>query len=99
MDKANPNMRKIIAVLIFGLALSMNLVAQNPPKNPRHSVTVILKQGESVKGKFIEADAETVKIEVAGSELVVKIENIAGLAFSDTENAPSVLNSGQESIK
>lgn len=61
-------------------------VAQQP--KPTRRAVVQLITGESVAGLFVRADADTVKIEVAGSPLELKIENIESISFGERPTTP-----------
>jgi len=54
---------------------------ENQPTS-RRQVTVNLKVGAPVTGQFIQADASTIQIEVAGNLLKIKIEDVVSLVFA-----------------
>jgi hypothetical protein len=49
-----------------------------PTKRP---VTVTLKQGDSVAGNFLRADAETMEVEIQSGRLTIKMNEVASLIF------------------
>src|SRR5262245_938855 len=49
-----------------------------PTKRP---VTVTLKQGDSVTGNFLRADAETMEVEIQSGRLTIKMNEVASLIF------------------
>jgi hypothetical protein len=51
-----------------------------PTKRP---VTVTLKQGDSVTGNFLRADAETMEVEIQSGRLTIKMNDVASLIFTD----------------
>jgi hypothetical protein len=57
-----------------------------PAKLP---VIVNLKDGESVKGHFIRADAENLQVEVRSGKLSIKMSEVYGMIFESDEEAPS----------
>jgi hypothetical protein len=51
-----------------------------PTKRP---VTVNLKQGDSVTGNFLRADAETMEVEIQSGRLTIKMNEVVSLVFTD----------------
>src|SRR5262249_9766938 len=60
--------------------------APAPAKRP---VTVNLKQGDSVTGNFLRADAETMEVEIQSGRLTIKMSDVASLVFSDEGGRPA----------
>jgi hypothetical protein len=56
-----------------------------PAKRP---VTVNLKEGDPVMGKFIRADAETMEVEIQSGRLTIKMSDVASLVFADEGERP-----------
>jgi hypothetical protein len=62
----------------------------SPPAPAKLPVIVNLKDGESVKGHFIRADAENLQVEVRSGKLSIKMSEVFSLIFErDDEEAPS----------
>ncbi len=53
------------------------------PAPARRPVTVNLKEGDSVTGNFLRADAETVQVEIRSGQLTIKMAEVASLVFSE----------------
>jgi hypothetical protein len=60
--------------------------APAPAKRP---VTVNLKQGDPVMGKFLRADAETMEVEIQSGRLTIKMSEVASLVFADEGEKPA----------
>jgi len=56
-----------------------------PTKRP---VTVTLKQGDSVSGNFLRADAETMEVEIQSGRLTIKMNEVASLVFIEEGVTP-----------
>jgi hypothetical protein len=56
-----------------------------PAKRP---VTVNLKEGDPVIGKFLRADAETMEVEIQSGRLTIKMSDVASLVFADEGERP-----------
>jgi hypothetical protein len=56
-------------------------------EQPTRKVIVNLKTGESVTGNLLRADPATVEIQVAGSALTIKLDDIASLVFDPSAAA------------
>ena len=56
-----------------------------PIKRP---VTIDLKQGDSIQGYFLSADADTVQVEVKSQSRVFRLNEIVSLSFSAREPEP-----------
>ena len=56
-----------------------------PTKRP---VTVTLKQGDSVTGNFLRADAETMEVEIQSGRLTIKMNEVASLVFIEEGVTP-----------
>jgi hypothetical protein len=56
-----------------------------PTKRP---VTVTLKQGDSVTGNFLRADAETMEVEIQSGRLTIKMNDVASLIFVEEGVTP-----------
>ncbi len=52
-------------------------------------VIVNLKDGESVKGHFISADAENLQVEVRSGKLSIKMSEVFSMIFETDDDAPS----------
>jgi hypothetical protein len=61
----------------------------SPPAPAKLPVIVNLKDGESVKGHFIRADAENLQVEVRSGRLSIKMSEVFSLIFESDEEAPS----------
>lgn len=57
------------------------------PAAPKFPVVVNLIEGDPIKGMFLQADAETVLIEVASGRLSISLKKIASLQFATEEPA------------
>jgi hypothetical protein len=53
------------------------------PAPTKRAVTVNLKQGDSVTGNFLRADAETMEVEIQSGRLTIKMNDVASLVFVD----------------
>lgn len=52
-------------------------------------VTINLKQGAPVNGNFIQADADTIQVDVAGNRLRIKVDDVTNISFAADANAQS----------
>jgi hypothetical protein len=55
----------------------------------KRPVTVHLKQGDTVTGNFLRADAETVQIEVRSGRLTIKMSDVVSLIFDEEAESES----------
>ena len=53
------------------------------PVLTKRPVTITLKQGDSVTGNFLRADAETMDVEIQSGRLTIKMNDVASLIFTD----------------
>lgn len=58
------------------------------PAPARRPVTVNLKQGDTVTGNFLRADAETMEVEIQTGRLTIKMSEVASLVFTDEGEKP-----------
>jgi hypothetical protein len=63
------------------------------------TVTISLKHDAPVTGRFVQADENTVKIEVAGNLLSINLDDVSNIAFSGDAGSPSKSNPAREVIK
>lgn len=52
-------------------------------------VTINLKQGAPVNGNFIQANADTIQVDVAGNRLRIKVDDVTSISFAADANAQS----------
>jgi hypothetical protein len=64
-----------------------------PTKRP---VTVTLKQGDSVTGNFLRADAETMEVEIQSGRLTIKTKDVASLIFTDEGEGVTLIEEEQK---
>ena len=90
-----------ILLLIPGPALGQTRTRPRAPNRPTAAagtapsetsqkprpVTINLKQGAPVNGNFIQADANTIQVDVAGNRLRIKIDDVTSISFAADANA------------
>lgn len=50
------------------------------------AVTINLKRGAPVNGNFIQADADTIQVDVAGNRLRIKVDDVTSISFAADAN-------------
>jgi len=58
-------------------------VVSPAPAYAKRPVTINLKQGDSVKGNFLRADAETALVDVSSGRLTIKMSDVVSMIFDD----------------
>jgi hypothetical protein len=51
------------------------------------AVTINLKHGAPVNGNFIQADTDTIQVDVAGNRLHIKVDDVTSISFATDANA------------
>jgi len=64
--------------------------AVEPVKPAERPVTVTLKEGEPVSGKFVNATSEGLQIVIAGNTLILKWNDIKNIVFTDVPQTDAV---------
>jgi hypothetical protein len=62
--------------------------AASPETAPKQRpVTINLKHGAPVNGNFVQADADTIQVDVAGNRLRIKVDEVTSISFATDANA------------
>ncbi|NOT47065.1 MAG: hypothetical protein HOP17_04865 [Acidobacteria bacterium] len=72
------------------------------PKPEERPVTVYLKEGEPVSGKFVDASSEGLHLVVAGNKLIVHWKNIKQVSYTDVapvEPPAPKIDKGKEALE
>jgi hypothetical protein len=92
--------------LLLLLLLPIHIAAQKRPRPkprlttpvpaaPKFPVVVTLIEGDPIKGMFLQADAETVLVEVPSGRLSISIRKIANLQFANEAPEPKEAETDQ----
>jgi hypothetical protein len=99
----NPLLKFVLAILLLipSLALGQTRTRPRTPEKPTttarptpsevaqkpRAVTINLKHGAPVNGNFIQADADTIQVDVAGNRLHIKLDDVTSISFAADANA------------
>ena len=71
-----------LTVVVVLACVVASMAQQASEIEARHLVTINVKKGEPIKGKFIGADADSVQVDIGSARAMVKLDDIVSIVFS-----------------
>ena len=78
-------MRAALLLLLLLCTLTLGQAQTTARREPGRRVTVNLKKGKAVSGTFLRADLATVCLEVDGEQLIIGLDDVASIVFTEAE--------------